>query len=310
MNRPQAVFSATVLGGMAAWQGPANGRLGDSIGAIPAGLVSFGTGFVCLVLALMASAGVKGVLAVPDKMRSVEPRLLTGGLIGPIYVTVAVLTVGDLGAGGLAGAAVAGTLVGAVAIDWAGIIGVRKHSPTVATWAGVALLLAATFVLTSDSAKPGSLWEGGVVFLAGVLVAFQPPINSNLAGRIGSWEASVGQTIVALMFMLALGVAVLVFGSVGGSGATIPWWALIGGPLGALYVIATLEAVPAIGAAGVGAGSIVGGLVLGIAADALGILGLKVQPIDTSRACAVAGLIAGMALVLARSSKEASPERR
>jgi transporter family-2 protein len=110
--------------------------------------------------------------------------------------------------------------------------------------------------------------------------------------------------------MLGLGLAVLLFGGWGGSGADIPWWALIGGPLGALYVIATLEAVPAIGAAGVGAGSIVGGLLFGIAADALGILGLKVQPMDIPRVCAVLGLVAGMSLVLARSPKAASPERR
>ena len=307
MNRAQAVFAATVLGGMAAWQGPANGRLGDSIGAMPAALVSFGTGLICLLLPLLVSEGLPAIRQLPSAMRRIDPRLLSGGLIGPIYVTVAVLTVGDLGAGGLAGAAVAGTLVGAVAIDWAALLGVRRHRPTPLTWLGVAVLLIATFALTQGAARPGALWEGGVVFLAGILVAFQPPVNSRLAARIGSWEASVAQTLVAIGFLCLLSIGVVLFGSLGGGGGTVPWWAYIGGPLGALYVIATLKAVPAIGASGVGAGSIVGGLVFGVAADALGMFGLPTEPVGLSRAIAVVGLIIGMALVLRRSADKPSP---
>ncbi len=307
MNRAQAVFAATVLGGMAAWQGPVNGRLGDSFGAMPAALVSFGTGLVCLLIPLLATAGLTALRGLPSAMRGVQVRLLAGGLIGPVYVTVAVLTVGDLGAGGLAGAAVAGTLIGAVAIDWAGLLGVRRHRPTALTWVGVAVLLVATFVLTSGAARPGALWEAGIVFLAGVLVAFQPPVNSRLAARIGSWQASVAQTVVALALLSVVTLGVALVGTLGGVGGAVPWWAYIGGPLGAIYVIATLKAVPAIGASGVGAGSIVGGLLFGVAADALGMFGLPTEPVGLTRAFAVVGLMLGMAFVLKRSTDKPSP---
>ena len=307
MNRTQAVFAASVLGGLAAWQGPANGRLGDAIGAMPAALVSFGSGLLCLLAPLLFSGGLAAVRNLPSRMRGIDPRLLTGGLIGPVYVTVAVLTVGDLGAGGLAGAAVAGTLVGAVAIDWAAWLGVKRHRPTPTTWAGVALLLGATFMLTEGAARPGALWEAGVVFLAGVLVAFQPPVNSRLAARIGSWEAAVAQTIVGISLLLLVSLVVTVFGGIAGHGGSVPWWAYIGGPLGAIYVVATLRAVPALGASGVGAGSIVGGLVFGVAADALGMFDLPIEPVGLYRGGAVVGLLVGMALVLRRSEQKPSP---
>ncbi|MSW87285.1 MAG: hypothetical protein F2799_00495 [Actinobacteria bacterium] len=292
---------------MAALQGPINGRLGHSVGVLVASTSSFLSGLVVLVIASVCVSGVGSVAGLPRRLSGVSLVDLAGGLIGGTYVLVAVLTVDDLGAGGLAAASVAGTLLGAVLIDWRGFVGVRRRVPTARTWFGVALLLVATAVISGGEAKGLEVLPATCALLAGILVAFQPPVNSRLALRVGGLGAAVAQTCVGCLYLFVISAVVLIFGHDGGSGAPVPWWALLGGPLGAVYVMATLKAVPVIGAAGVAAATIAGGLLFGIAADALGILDLTVVTIGVGRLGGVAMLAAGAGLVLWPLGHEGGP---
>jgi bacterial/archaeal transporter family-2 protein len=133
---------------------------------------------------------------------------------------------------------------------------------------------------------------------AGGLVAMQAPINSGLGKSIGSLPAA--------SFSFAIGLVALVgitlvsgegFGRLGEVGG-LPWYYLIGGLLGAVYVTTVLISVRTLGAGGVTAATIAGQLTLSVVLDQLGVLGLAQREITPARVVGVALLAAGVVLVV------------
>ena len=61
-----------------------------------------------------------------------------------------------------------------------------------------------------------------------------------------------------------------------------PWWALIGGLLGAVYVTVALVAVRTLGASGLTAVVITGQLAISVVIDRFGLLGVARQPIGAA----------------------------
>ena len=78
----------------------------------------------------------------------------------------------------------------------------------------------------------------------------------------------------------------------------MPWWALVGGLLGAVYVFVALEAVRTLGASGLTAVVITGQLAMSVVIDRLGLLGVAKTPITVHRVLGIVLLIAGVALVV------------
>src|SRR5205807_6986373 len=78
---------------------------------------------------------------------------------------------------------------------------------------------------------------------AGCLVGMQAPINSRLGKAVGSVQAATFSFLVGTAVLLV--VAVFVRGGLGTLGhvGRAPWWALVGGLLGAVYVTVALVAV-------------------------------------------------------------------
>ncbi|MHB8532014.1 MAG: DMT family transporter [Solirubrobacteraceae bacterium] len=134
--------------------------------------------------------------------------------------------------------------------------------------------------------------------LAGGLVAMQAPINSRLGKTVGGVQAAtfsflVGSAaLVAISFILRGGLGTL--GSVG----KVPWWALIGGLLGAVYVFVALEAVKTLGASGLTAVVIAGQLTMSVLVDRFGLLGVARSPVGVQRIAGIALLMAGVVLVV------------
>jgi transporter family-2 protein len=135
---------------------------------------------------------------------------------------------------------------------------------------------------------------------AGCLVGLQAPINSRLGKTIG--------TLPAASFSFIVGTAALVLlttivqgglGALGGVGRA-PWWALIGGLLGAVYVATALVAVRTLGAAGLTAVVIFGQLGVSVVIDRFGLLGIARQPVSVQRVVGLVLLAAGVALVVRR----------
>jgi transporter family-2 protein len=133
---------------------------------------------------------------------------------------------------------------------------------------------------------------------AGALVGMQAPINSRLGKTVGGVQAAtfsflVGSAaLVAISFILRGGLSSL--GQVG----KVPWWALVGGLLGAVYVFVALEAVKTLGASGLTAVVITGQLTMSVVIDRLGLLGVARAPVSVHRVLGIVLLIAGVALVV------------
>lgn len=143
VDRGLAVLLTAVVGGVLALQAPINAGLGRATGQLPAALVSFMVGTLLLAVIVGLSGDVAGL----GSTFQVRWYYLLGGALGAAYVTVALIAVRSIGAGGVAAATITGQLVAAVAIDRLGILGLERTPITVGRAVGVALLLVGTYML-------------------------------------------------------------------------------------------------------------------------------------------------------------------
>jgi len=136
--------------------------------------------------------------------------------------------------------------------------------------------------------------------IAGVLVGMQAPINSRLGRTIGSVQAATF-SFVAGTIALAI-VASLFYGGLGSFGQVgkAPWWALVGGLLGAVYVTVAILTVRTLGVSGLTAIVIAGQLAAAVAIDRFGLLGIAKQPIGATRISGLVLLVIGALLVVRR----------
>ena len=134
--------------------------------------------------------------------------------------------------------------------------------------------------------------------VAGALIALQAPVNGKLGERLGTFPAASVSFAIGLVALI--GLTVVVGGGFGTVGEVrgAPWWYLIGGLLGAVYVSSVLVTVRTLGAGGVTAATIAGQLALSVAVDHFGWVGVERQPITLSRVFGIALLAAGVVLVV------------
>jgi bacterial/archaeal transporter family-2 protein len=135
---------------------------------------------------------------------------------------------------------------------------------------------------------------------AGCLVGMQAPINSRLGRTVGSLQAASFSFLVGTAVLLLI--AAFVHGGLGSLGQArhAPWWALVGGLLGAVYVSVALIAVRTLGASGLTAVVITGQLAISVAVDRFGLFGVAKQHVDASRIAGLVLLVAGVVLVVRR----------
>ncbi|MGO9489536.1 MAG: DMT family transporter [Solirubrobacteraceae bacterium] len=123
MSRGLAVLLGTVAGCLVGMQAPINSRLGKSIGSVQAATFSFLVGTIVL---LTVAAFVDGGWGELTHATRAPAWALVGGLLGAIYVTVALVAVRTLGASGLTAVVITGQLAISVVIDRFGLLGVAK----------------------------------------------------------------------------------------------------------------------------------------------------------------------------------------
>ncbi len=135
---------------------------------------------------------------------------------------------------------------------------------------------------------------------AGCLVGMQAPINSRLGRTVGSLQAATFSFLVGTAVLLVI--AAFVRGGLGSLGQVrqLPWWALVGGLLGAVYVSVALVAVRTLGASGLTAVVITGQLAISVAIDRFGLLGIAKEHINASRIVGLVLLVVGAVLVVRR----------
>jgi transporter family-2 protein len=74
----------------------------------------------------------------------------------------------------------------------------------------------------------------------------------------------------------------------------VPWWALIGGLLGAIWVLAAIWSVPRLGVVTMMSAMVLGQLIAAMVIDSGGIMGLEVRSISPTRILAIALVALGV----------------
>jgi transporter family-2 protein len=138
VTRGLAVVLAALAGVLVGMQAPVNSRLGRTLGSVQAATFSFVIGTVGL--ALVASLFYGGLSSFGE-VGKVPLWALVGGLLGAVYVTVAILTVQTLGVSGLTAIVISGQLAAAVVIDRFGLLGIAKQPIGASRFVGLALLV-------------------------------------------------------------------------------------------------------------------------------------------------------------------------
>lgn len=147
MEKWLPLIATVIAGSLVALQAPINSNLGKAVGTFAAASVSFAIGLSVLVLLTLVAGGGFGQVGEAADLRW---YYLTGGILGAAYVTTVLLTVRELGAGGVTAATIAGQLTMSVLIDRAGVLGLSERGLTLQRVAGIALLAAGTFLIVRE----------------------------------------------------------------------------------------------------------------------------------------------------------------
>ncbi|HVL94686.1 MAG TPA: DMT family transporter [Solirubrobacteraceae bacterium] len=145
MDRVIAIVATLAIGGLVAFQPPANALLARHVG-------DFGSAFVSLLLStlivgtLLLASGQVGRL---EGLVEFRPVHLIGGIAGAAVVFGTIITVRHLGAAGVTAALVCTQLGVSALIDRFGAIGVPQIDLSPARLIGIGLLVAGTVLVTT-----------------------------------------------------------------------------------------------------------------------------------------------------------------
>jgi transporter family-2 protein len=139
-----AVVLTAAAGALVALQAPINSQLGKHVGTLAASSVNFATGLVLLIALTFVFEGGFGRIG---EIRELSWVYVLGGVMGVAYVTTVLVTVRELGAGGVTAATIAGQLAMSIAADRAGILGLQERAITAPRIVGVLLLAVGVFLI-------------------------------------------------------------------------------------------------------------------------------------------------------------------
>jgi bacterial/archaeal transporter family-2 protein len=295
------------IGGMLALQAAANVQLSTATGS-PFGASALQLGIAAtLLLAVAAAAGTLGAFQL---VADAEPWQLVGGLGSAVYITAGILLFPRLGAVVSVGLFIAGQMLGSLALDGFGWLGVSREPLTAAALLGAAAVVVGAALIVRAQADARAI-EGAMrqraawlalALLAGAALPVQGAVNAGLRAELDA-PATVG----AFSFLVATVAMVLVLaGSMALAGASpprtgplrgVPWWGWLGGLSGASYVTAVFLLIPEIGTAPTIALTVAGQQVASLLVDRYGLFRLPRRPLPAVRLAGVATLLAGVALI-------------
>jgi transporter family-2 protein len=144
MDRVLAILATLAVGALVAAQPPANAELGRHVGTLGAAFISVSISLGVLGVLLVATGNV-GQLGNLSEFR---PEYALGGLAGAAVVAVSLVTVTELGAGGVVAATICTQLTVSVLLDKLGVLGLSPTDITPGRGIGVVLLIAGTVLMT------------------------------------------------------------------------------------------------------------------------------------------------------------------
>lgn len=139
-------------------------------------------------------------------------------------------------------------------------------------------------------------WIVAAVVLGGTAISLQAPINAALARELGG-PVPAAAVSFGIGFIVLLTIALLQ-----GQGEAflklprVPTWTLVGGCLGAWYVLTSIWGVSQLGVLTLIAALILGQMSAAIVIDATGALGVAVREVTPTRIAAAVLVMAGLVL--------------
>jgi transporter family-2 protein len=295
------------VGGLLALQAAANVQLSGATGSpVGASTLQLGIGAVLL----LAAAAVAGTIGALSQITDVEPWHLVGGLGSSIYITAGILLFPRLGAVVSVGLFIAGQMLGSLALDGFGWLGVSQESISPGALVGAAAVVAGAALIVSAQAGGGAVdaairararWLA-LGLVAGAVLPVQGAVNAQLRADLDA-PATVG----ALSFVVATAAMALLLAGALALGAAptpraaplrrIPWWGWLGGFCGATYVTSVFLLIPEIGTAPTIGLTVAGQQIASLFVDRYGLLRLPRRALSPSRLAGVTTLLVGVALI-------------
>jgi bacterial/archaeal transporter family-2 protein len=148
VSKELAVLATVAAGGMVAAQAPVNNVLSKKVGTLGAVSVNFLVGTAIVLAVTFAFAG--GVKNIQGAETPAWWYWLFGGIAGVAIVLTTLVTVRELGAGGVTAATIAGQLTLSIVLDRLGVLGLDERAITWEKMLGVALLAAGTVLIVRE----------------------------------------------------------------------------------------------------------------------------------------------------------------
>jgi bacterial/archaeal transporter family-2 protein len=141
-------------------------------------------------------------------------------------------------------------------------------------------------------------WLYPIILIAGALQAWGPPMNGALRSSLTNpWLASLVSflPVIALLACLVLCLPRPMPTMAGVS--AMPWWAPLGGLVGAFAVIAGLLFVNKVGAGAFAGLTITANILMSLVVDRFGWFGMDVHPLNGWRMLGAVLMVSGIALI-------------
>jgi bacterial/archaeal transporter family-2 protein len=148
VSKELAVLATVAAGGIVAAQAPANNVLSSKVGTFGAGSVNFLVGAAMILVITFVFAG--GMSGEEGADSPAWYYWVFGGFAGVVIVVTTLVSVRELGAGGVTAALIAGQLTLSVALDRLGVLGLEERAITWEKLLGIALLAAGTLLVVRD----------------------------------------------------------------------------------------------------------------------------------------------------------------
>lgn len=148
MSKELAVVVTAMAGGLVAAQAPVNNLVSQKVGSLGAVMVNFVVGTTIVLVITFVFAGGLDIESEADS--PAWYYWLFGGIAGVAIVLTTLITVRELGAGGVTAATISGQLTLSVVLDRLGVLGLDERAITWEKMLGIALLAAGTVLIVRE----------------------------------------------------------------------------------------------------------------------------------------------------------------
>jgi transporter family-2 protein len=142
-----------------------------------------------------------------------------------------------------------------------------------------------------------AIWLYPIIVVAGALQAWGPPMNALRGALENSWLASLVSflPVVALPACVALCIPHPLPSAEGL--AKMPWWAPLGGLIGAFAVVAGLMFAGTVGAGAFAGLTITANILMSLVIDKFGLFGMPIHELSFGRIAGAVLMVAGITLI-------------